>query len=141
MSIYFDAVRNGTAPHYSAQEAAAWAPDARDQSEWTGRLAEGRTWIAESDAGAQGFITLAPEAHLDLFFVRPTARPMGVAAALYDTLLAAAREDRHSALTTHASHLARRFLDRRGWTVEAEEQSLRHGILLTRFRMRLRIAA
>jgi putative acetyltransferase len=135
VEIYRDAVLNGTAPHYTAREAAAWAPAGLDTSEWTIRLVEGATWIAATGEDAQGFITLAPRGHLDLFFVRPAARPLGTAALLYDRLLAAAREQGHPRLTTDASHLARRFLERRGWSVRQEERAMRNGIWLTRFRM------
>ena len=139
IEVYLDAVHNGTAPHYSEAERAAWAPrDGNyDHGEWTGRLADGRTWVAETGATLQGFATLTRAGHLDLLFVRPGAWGAGVAGALYDRLLDDARDLGLTRLTTDASHLARRFLERRGWTVEAEERALRHGVRITRFAMRL----
>jgi putative acetyltransferase len=135
IAIYRDAILNGTAPYYTAQDAKAWAPDDPDTGEWSGRLSTGATWIAETGDGAQGFITLAPHGHLDLFFVRPAARRLGVAALLYERLVPAARADGYATLTTDASHLARRFLERRGWRVQEEERAMRNGVWLTRFRM------
>ena len=137
IDIYVDAIRNGTRGIYTPEEAAAWAPEHADHAEWTARLASGRTWIAETGSGPQGFITLAPAGHLDLFFVRPAARPLGIADALYERLLTEARAQGLPAITTHASHLARRFLEKRGWEVESEERVLRHGVWLTRFTMHL----
>ncbi len=52
---------------------------------------------------------------------------------LYDRMIETARDMGLEGLTTHASHLARRFLDRRGWAVVEEERNLRHGVWLTRF--------
>lgn len=137
VAIYQDAIRNGTAPQYSAREAEAWAPGGMDAKDWAPRLAAGTTWIAETRAGACGFITLDSHGHLDLFFVRPEARPLGVAAALYDSLIASAGDAGHKTLTTHASLLARSFLSRRGWVVVGEERVMRHGVELTRYPMRL----
>lgn len=137
LAIYRDAIRNGTAPHYTAEEAAAWAPDSMDASDWAPRLASGRTWLAETESAPVGFITLDTKGHLDLFFVRPAARGLGVAKALYDRLIEAARSDGRTALTTDASHLARSFLEKRGWRVTGEERVIRHGVELVRFPMRL----
>lgn len=139
LDVYLDAIHNGTAPHYSAEERAAWAPPGReyDHGEWTGRLADGRTWVAEHEGKVVGFITLDRSGHLDLFFVRPEARLLGVAAKLYEALINTARDGGHTRLTTHASHLARRFLERRGWRVTGEERALRNGVFLTRFAMEL----
>ena len=136
-AVYFDAVRNGTAPAYTAAQARAWAPSETNDGEWSHRLASGVTWVSEGDAGLLGFITLTQAGHLDLFFVRPTARPLGVAADLYDHMLDHVRNRGLTRLTTHASHLARRFLERRGWTVLDEETTIRHGVALTRFAMEL----
>lgn len=137
VAIYNDAVRNGTAPYYTAEEAAAWAPLEHDLPDWTERLGRHHTYLANSQDGPQGFLTLTGDGHLDLFFVRPAARALGTAPMLYDRMIAEAQSIGLPRLTTHASHLARRFLERRGWTVTEEERTRRHGVWLTRFRMDL----
>ncbi len=132
--VYFDAVRNGTAPVYTAAQAEAWAPE-EDHVEWGNRLYSGTTWVAEGAGDIQGFITFRADGHLDLFFVRPGWRKAGVAGALYDRALEWARDRGFARLTTDASLLAQSFLARRGWQVLAEEQAGRRGQLLTRFKM------
>lgn len=134
--VYFDAVRDGTGRHYSAEEARAWAPT-DDPSEWGERLYTGVSWVAEGDGRVQGFLTMRHDGHLDLFFVRPGWRRAGVAGALYDAALAWARARGLATLTTQASLLARSFLARRGWEVVAEETALRNGLPLTRYEMAL----
>ena len=134
-AIYVDAVRNGTAPHYSAEQAAAWVPDGAEHWDWAPRLTSGQTWIAEVKGIPSGFITLRSDGHLDLFFVRPDVRHLGIAGALYEQLVEDARRSGLTRLTTHASLLARRFLERRGWRVAESETAERHGVSLTRYYM------
>lgn len=135
-AVYFDAVRNGTAPHYTAEQAAAWAPSPAPEG-WADLLAESDTWIVEAPGFCAGFLTLRADGHLEFFFVRPTWRGAGVSHALYRAALAHAKLRGHRKLTTHASLLARRFLERRGWQVTEEEEVERHGARLRRFAMAL----
>lgn len=137
--VYFDAVRNGTAPAYSEEQARAWAPSKTDNGEWSHRLSSGTTLVSEEAGQVTGFITLTGEGHLDLFFVRPAARPHGTASMLYDSLLRDVRCHHFTRLTTHASLIARRFLERRGWQVIHEETATRNGVDLIRFLMSLEI--
>ena len=139
IDIYYDAIHNGTAPHYALNEREAWAPrDARpDPARWADRLGGVHTIVAEDSGAMVGFASLLGHGHIDMLFVRPAARKSGAAAALYDGLLEAARSSGVKGMTTDASHLARRFLEKRGWRVVAPEVVTRNGVKLTRFRMAL----
>ncbi|PRY25951.1 GNAT family acetyltransferase [Aliiruegeria haliotis] len=133
--VYYDAVRNGTSPHYSAEQAAAWAPSRKPEDWLEPRLAVGTTWIAESVDRAEGFLTVTDAGHLDFFFVRPQWRRSGLSSALYDQMQAWTDARGLTHLTTYASHLCRRFLERRGWVVLHGETALRNGVELTRWEM------
>ena len=61
----------------------------------------------------------------------------GVAGALYNCALGAARERCLPRMTAHASRLLRPFLERRGWSLVAREQVDRNGIQIERFEMLL----
>lgn len=137
-AIYRDAVRIGAAPFYTEDQRHAWVPSDEMEDWWPGRVLGGATWVDEGAAGLNGFLTYA-DGHLDLFFVRPEARRGATAPALYDRMLAEARAEGRLGLTSYASHLARRFLERRGWTVVAREETERNGVLLERFAMELSI--
>ena len=137
IDIFVDATRNSTTPHYTAEEARAWAPDAAVNWDWGPRLADGWTWVADLDEAPSGFISLRSNGHLDVFYVRPAARQFELADALYKRLLETARESGFTVLTSHASLLAQGFLERRGWRVVRPESALRAGVPLTRFPMRL----
>lgn len=138
--VYFDAVRNGTAPLYSDEEARAWAPS-EDVEDWLPpRLQDGITWIAEDEGHAIGFLTVTTDGHLDLFFVRPDWRGTGLAPALYQCMRGWAVARGLTEMTTHASQFARRFLEPRGWVVLETESAVRHGVTMTRWKMGWRVA-
>lgn len=136
-AVYYAAVHVGAASDYSEAERAAWAPDDAMLDGFPERLSGASTWVAEENGAILGFLTFRPEGYLDLFFVHPEARGRGAAALLYDRMLADAEARGLARLTVHASHLARRFLARRGWQVIAPEVVERHGVSLTRFEMAL----
>lgn len=134
-AVYVDAVRNGTAPLYSAEEARAWAPSEQLEDWLPPRLQAGQTWIAEASGTVVGFLTVTPDGHLDLFFVRPGWRRSGLAAELYERMTAWAGARGIERMSTFASHLARRFLERRGWHVVSGETAIRNGVALKRWEM------
>ena len=142
VAVFLDAVHNGTAPHYTAEEREAWAPRNQDHDygDWTDRVASGKTFVAEEGTRLLGFATLAEEdpetGHLDFLYVRSDARNLGVSAALHDQIVDTAQSLGYKSLTTNASHLARSFLEKRGWDVTTKEVTLRNGLQLTRFQMR-----
>jgi len=132
--IFRDAVRIGAAPSYTEAQRRAWVPSDTMEDGWPGRILGGTTWVAQNGGRLAGFLTCT-DAYLDLFFVRPEARRGATAPALYDRMIQAARDAGRTRLTTHASHLARRFLERRGWHVVGREEVERNGECLTRFAM------
>lgn len=136
--IYRDAIRNGTSGDYSTSEAAAWAGPPERPEWWDSRLADARSWLHEGKTGPDGFISLAPPAHLDFFFLRPTAQGSGIAPALYDVFASEAKEANRGHMTAFASRSLRPFLMRRGWVVTERQTAERNGVLLERFAMEFR---
>ncbi|MGB8621910.1 MAG: GNAT family N-acetyltransferase, partial [Paracoccaceae bacterium] len=111
-------------------------------ADWEERLLTGICLVAEAPRGtAVGFATLSADGYLDFLYVAPDWMGRGVAGALYDPLEMQARAFGVTALSTEASHLARRFLERRGWRVEARQSVIRHGVPITNFRMEKQLSA
>ncbi len=133
--VYFNSVRVDAASQYTEEQRCAWVPSASIEDWWTPRLIDGTAWVAEDAAGLAGLIALRDDGHLDLFFVVSRARGAGAATSLYDALMNEARARNLDQLTSDASHLARRFLERREWESVAEEKVSRSGVPLTRFKM------
>lgn len=133
--VYFEAVHEGAAWHYGAAERRAWAPCDEPESGWNDRLAKPVTWVAEDVGRIVGFMTLGHDGHLDLAYVAPTHMGAGVALALYRAVLADPEVAHVTRLSTDASHLFRRFLERQGWRLDAEQRVERNGVHITNFRM------
>ncbi|MBO0333623.1 GNAT family N-acetyltransferase [Sneathiella sp. CAU 1612] len=133
--LYFDSVRDGTAPHYNEEQRKAWAPDVPEAEEWRKWLSGMTTWVAETEERLIGFMSLSPNGHLELAFVHPDWIGKGIAARLYKRLEAHARATGMTSLDSDASLLARPFFERQGWHVVKEQQPVRHGVSLTNFRM------
>ena len=138
-AVFFRAVREGAARAYDAAQREAWAPDGPEEG--PDRLLDQWCLVAERDGRVAGFMAITPEGYLDMAFVLPEEMRRGTAGRLYDALLAQARAAGLSRLTVHASHLARPFLERRGWLVDAPERVTRNGQHLDRFAMSLKLEA
>lgn len=134
-AVFFRAVREGAAGAYDAAQRAAWAPEGPVAG--LDRLRDQWCLVAERDGAVAGFMAMTPAGYLDMTYVLPEEMGRGTAGLLYDALLAKARAAGLARLTVHASHLARPFLERRGWRVEAPERVERNGQTLERFAMSL----
>ena len=116
--IYYRAIREGTITVLDEAQRAAWAPSANPDFATPDKLLEQWCWIAEEGGRATGFMSLCPDGLLDMAFVIPEVMGKGTAAALYDTLLARARQERLPKMTVVASEFSRQFLLRRGWQID-----------------------
>ncbi len=138
--VYREAARRGSQPHYTPEQGMAWAPSDEIAPWWRERMLSGTTWVWDADRTVGGLISLTRAGHLDMFFVLPELRGTVASGALYDALLSEAKSRGLTELTTDASHLARRFLERRGWQTKGEETVERGGVELTRSQMKLTIS-
>jgi putative acetyltransferase len=137
--IFVEAVREGTAAHYTPAQRHAWAPETTMPPGWPDKLAGLDTRVAVAGGEIAGFMAATQKGYVDLAFVRPLWMGRGVAQALHDCLVERARGRGLTRLSTHASHPARSFFARNGWRVEATEIIDRNGEALTRFAMSLEL--
>lgn len=138
-AIYLRAVTEGTAGFYDPDQRRVWAGYWPGGGSWAERLQGYRTWVAEVGDVPVGFVSLGEGGHLELLFVLPECMGRGVAGTLYDAFVGHARALGLTRLDTDASHLARRFLRRRGWTELERQDQDREGVVLTTFRMQKRL--
>lgn len=138
--MFLLAVRETAAAHYDARQIAAWVPDDIDLAEWARRRAAAATRVAEIDGRVVGFTDLDGAGHVDMLFVHPSFGRRGIASALFETVLADARQAGLTALTVDASLTARAFFERNGFVVVAQQYIERDGVRLMNFRMRLELA-
>lgn len=135
--LIFDAVHAGAAAAYTEAQRAAWAPAPHPASALAARLEPQFALVAEDERGLSGLFALTHEGLLDLAFVRPDRMGDGLAGRLHDAILTQAIDFGLSALRVEASHLARRFLERRGWRLEATQSVQQNGVALENHRMTL----
>ncbi len=133
--IFFDAVHVGTRAHYDATQRRAWAPEVPETSSWRQRLAAQTTFVAEQGGRIVGFMTIDQDGYIDLAFVAPPMIGQGIAKLLYDHVEAAAAHTATPRLHTAASHLARPFFERQGWSVVKRQTVSLRGVSMTNFVM------
>ncbi len=133
--VFFKTVREGTASHYSERQRRAWAVTDKMPDQWNARLGDQFTLVATVEGRIVGFMSLRHGGYVDLAYVLPEHKGFGIGTQLYDGIEAEANNRGEPKLTTEASHLARPFFKRQGWT-EIEKQIVeRHGVTLENFRM------
>lgn len=137
--LFKTAVLEGSAPLYTREQREAWASRIPDGSTLRERLEDQTCLVAADENGALGFAALQADGHIDMLFVRPDQRRRGTAGVLHDALLRRAVSDGHLKLSVHASHLARRFLSRRGWLYVRTETVNLHGEALEHHYMTLQL--
>jgi putative acetyltransferase len=115
--IFFDSVRLGSQDYYDEAQRVAWAPRVPEAAKWLDRLKIQTVFVAERQGRVVGFMTLTAEGCIGLAYVAPDAIGQGIGKALYDAILSEAEIIGVAKLTAQASHLARAFFKRQGWSV------------------------
>jgi putative acetyltransferase len=132
-----DTIRRISARDYSAEQVNAWAPDDSALARWPARLANRFVVVAEINRQIVGFADIAPDGHIDQFYVHAAHQRRGVGRALLNALLAQARRTNIPRLHTEASITARPFFEAHGFTVDAEQTVTARGVEFINFRMSL----
>ncbi|AJE48176.1 GNAT family N-acetyltransferase [Celeribacter indicus] len=135
-ALFHRTVHGGTGAFYSAEQRAAWAP-ARDRAPetWPERLTSGFAICATRRGRIVGFFTMGHDGHIDFAYVALEEMGRGTAGRLYDACEAEARRLGLPQMDTAASHLARRFFEKRGWRVTARQTVIRASVGIENFRM------
>lgn len=133
--LFFDSVRHGTSAHYKQSQREAWAPSIPDVDVWRERLQKLSTFVAEDKDGLAGFMTLGPDGHIDLVYVRPNLIGKGVGRLLYDRVESEAVRAGISRLFAEASALAKPFFEKQGWSLFTSQTIERNGVQLDNHRM------
>jgi len=139
--LFREAVMQLAASHYNEAGRAAWARSADDLKEFGARLAQGLTLVACANDGIAAFGQLHPADHVSMLYTAPAFAGRGIAWTLLARFEAVARAAGTPMLTAHASASARRSFERAGFHVLSEEDVVRNGVSLKRFRMQKPLVA
>jgi len=136
LAVFLDAITVTAAVDYSPEQIAAWArPQERELSAWAQAMVNRNSVVALVDNEIAGFSDVDDSGFIDMMFVSPQYSRKGVASALLKHNELAARERGAIALTANVSITARPFFASRGFSADAEQHLLIHGIRMTNYRM------
>jgi putative acetyltransferase len=137
--LWHDAVHTGAVGAYDEAQRKAWSPAPKSAAFMAERLSGQIILVAEDDQGLAGFFTLTPEGELDMAYVRPDRKGDGLAARLLAAILDEARKRDLTTLTVQASHIARKFFEKHGWTLVQTQTVRPNGVEMQNHRMVLHL--
>lgn len=136
LSVFIDAVTITAATRYTPEQVEAWAsPADRNLEDWHQRRSSRATLVATVADEVAGFSDIDIDGLIDMLFVSPRFARRGVATRLLAEVEQRARTVGASAMSVHASLVARPLLERLGFTVEAEEHPVIRGVSLVNYKM------
>jgi putative acetyltransferase len=134
--VFREAVLITAAAAYTPEQLRVWAQAADDEAALAQRLTQGTTLVAEDNDGiVAAFGQREPAGHIAYLYCAPRFGRRGVASLLLRRLEATAAEAAIPQLTTDASHVARPFFTRHGFTEVRSERVTRDGVELERFHL------
>lgn len=135
--VFYRSVREVALSDYTVAQVKAWVPGRPDVEQMQLRCTDGRLVLVAADEQDRlvAFIDREPDGHIDRLFCAPEAVGRGIASLLYDEIEAAARNQGIRRLFTEASELARRFFERKGFTVLARQEKILRGVSIHNYRM------
>jgi putative acetyltransferase len=143
LRLFRDTVRTVNRRDYSAEQVAAWAPDAPDRGAWLARLAVGWTLVAEDGGSGEpaivGFGQLRPDCRVDYFYVHAGRQGEGIGSLLLRRLVEVAQTQALQELTVEASITARPFFERHGFAMITEQRVQCRGVECINFLMARKI--
>jgi putative acetyltransferase len=141
--VFFRSVRQAARSDYTAAQVRAWLPERPSPALMHQRAGDGRMVMVAADERDRviGYIDLEKSGHIDHLFCAPEAVGQGVASRLYDAAEAAARTQGIGRLYVEASEPARRMFERKGFTVLARQDLIRHGVAIHNYQMEKRLQA
>jgi putative acetyltransferase len=135
--VFYRSVREVAPSDYTAEQVEAWAPRPVDAEHERRRSGDGRLVLVAADQHGHvaAFIDLEPDGHIDRLYCAPEAAGKGIASRLYEAVEVAARNQGIERLFTEASELARRFFERKGFTVVERQDMVLRSVLIHNYRM------
>ncbi|MEL6915712.1 MAG: GNAT family N-acetyltransferase [Pseudomonadota bacterium] len=137
--VFYRAVHEGAAAHYSEAQRRAWAPAVPKAQAFAERLGGQHCFVADAEPAIEGFMSLTDRGYLDMAFVAPERRGTGLADQLLSAMMNVAHLRGLRSLHVDASRLAQPFFARHGWQVGEAETVSRGGISIPRAAMSLRL--
>lgn len=138
IALFYDTVHSVNAADYSAEQLAAWAPEALRQElveRWGVSLANNNTFVAWKEGSIVGFSDLATEGKLDRLYVHRDYQRQGIADKLLEKIEQEARRQQVEKIAADVSITAKPFFEHHGFSVIEPQTVERFGVQLKNYRM------
>ncbi len=137
-AVFETAIRQIASRFYTPDQINVWAARShRLQTVFETDFNARNAWVAENgDGKIMAYIDLEGGGHIDFFYALPDVSRTSVTSDMYELLEAEARQQGVAKLTTEASEAARRFFEKRGFSVIAKQDVIIEGVSVHNYRMR-----
>lgn len=115
--VFYSAVHDVAARHYTQAQVNAWAPENLDKTYWVQRIRKLQPFVAESENTIVGYTDLQPSGFIDHFFVSGSWGRRGVGTALMTHLLKTAENQKIPLLSAFVSRAAQSFFQKFGFEI------------------------
>lgn len=141
--VFYHAVMQGAAGHYSLAQRRVWANALpREACAWAARHLIYTTLVAACDGRCVGFLELNDQiGRVETLYVWPSLTGRGVGTTLLIHAERLLLENGYSEIEIEASEMLHERLERRGWSILREEWVERGGESLKRYRLRKKLNA
>lgn len=123
--VYYTAIRQGCANHYSQSQLEAWAPDDLDRNIFSNKIRELKPFIAFDGNIIAGYADIQNDGYIDHFFVHGDHQRKGVGAALMARVMMEGRG--FPRIYSNVSNTAKPFFEKYGFYVLKKQLIEIHG--------------
>lgn len=134
--LFYNTVHSVNAMDYTEEQLNAWSTGEVDLQKWDKSFQEHKTVIAVDGDEIIGCGDIDGTGYLDRLYVHRDHQREGVATAICDELEGSVNGKR---IFTHASVTARRFFEKRGYIVIAEQRVVRNGVSMVNYKVEKRL--
>lgn len=135
LQLFRSTVRQVNSRDYSEAQVQAWASDDIDLSAWAARFNDRMAYVAKYGETPVGFVDMTTAGHIDRLFVSAEFQRRGIASALLDQVVTAARMHGLERLTVESSITAKSFFAANHFTAICRQEVACRGERLVNFKM------
>lgn len=123
-SVFYGAMRSICSRDYTWEQISKWAPNHKDMTEWSSRLAEKNPFVAVVDSTIAGYAELESNGHIDHFYCHKDFQGRGIGTALLDRVEAEAQRSGLNLIFAEVSVTAFPFFAAKGFDVTEERENI-----------------
>ena len=139
LELFHDVVHTIGAKYYNLDQVEAWAPESVDKEKWLNSLTANITFVAIDKDKIVGFGDMTITGYVDRLYVHKDYQGIGVA--IFKKLEEEARKLGLTELTTEASIMAKKIVERWGFEVIEKQSKVLRGQEFITYLMRKKLSA